>query len=81
MGRVFDVVVSLFMLVLLSPVMLLTTLIIWLIPGRLVFFRQERPGRYGQPFIMIKFRTMRESRERVSRERVSGLNNSFVVNK
>ena len=60
-GRVFDVAASLLVLVLLSPIILLTALVIWMVLGRPVLFRQVRPGRYGRPFEMIKFRTMRDA--------------------
>jgi len=61
MGRVFDIVVSLLVFVLLFPLMLLIIVATWMFIGSPVFFRQERPGRYGQPFEMIKFRTMRDA--------------------
>ncbi len=38
----------------------------WLIRSRLgrpVLFRQERPGRHGRPFMMVKFRTMTDARD------------------
>jgi lipopolysaccharide/colanic/teichoic acid biosynthesis glycosyltransferase len=56
--RVFDVVLSLAGLVLLSP--LLLAIAVWVkldSPGP-VFFRQERIGRHGVPFRIHKFRTM-----------------------
>jgi lipopolysaccharide/colanic/teichoic acid biosynthesis glycosyltransferase len=31
--------------------------------GSPVLFRQERPGRYGRPFMMVKFRTMTDGRD------------------
>ena len=61
MGRVFDIVVSLFVLVLLSPLILLITVAIWMFLGSPVLFRQGRPGRYSHSFEMIKFRTMRDA--------------------
>lgn len=57
--RVFDILISLFSLMLLSPVLLLTAVIIRLKMGSPVFFRQLRPGYKGIPFYIIKFRTMR----------------------
>lgn len=44
--------------VFLSPVVLITALLVWRKLGVPVLFRQVRPGLNGQPFEMIKFRTM-----------------------
>ena len=60
--RVIDVVASLCALVLLSPVLALTALAILLSDGRPLLFRHVRPGHRGQPFTMLKFRTMRPLR-------------------
>jgi lipopolysaccharide/colanic/teichoic acid biosynthesis glycosyltransferase len=48
--RVFDIVVSLALLVILSPLMLLAALLIVTTMGRPIFFKQERPGLGGRPF-------------------------------
>lgn len=56
--RLFDVSVSLALLVMFSPVMLLLSLLIRIILGSPILFCQVRPGLQGNPFKMIKFRTM-----------------------
>ena len=56
--RTVDVVVSALLLVLLSPLLLTIALLILLDSGRPVLFRQRRAGMEGEPFTMIKFRTM-----------------------
>lgn len=56
-----DVLGAGFALILLSPLMAIVALLIWRQMGRPVIFRQTRPGLYGRPFEMLKFRTMRES--------------------
>ena len=59
--RVFDAMVALVALCLLSPVLVLVA---WQIRRKLgspVLFQQVRPGRYGRPFKMVKFRTMRDA--------------------
>jgi lipopolysaccharide/colanic/teichoic acid biosynthesis glycosyltransferase len=61
MKRVLDSVVSGVLLVLLSPAIVVLALIIRLKLGSPVIFRQIRPGLHGQPFEMIKFRTMRDA--------------------
>jgi exopolysaccharide biosynthesis polyprenyl glycosylphosphotransferase len=58
MKRAMDVFVSGVLLVLLSPLLLLTALAILVDSGRPVFFRQKRAGKDGIPFTMLKFRTM-----------------------
>jgi len=61
--RVFDVVVSAIALVALAPVMGLIALAVWRTMGRPVLFRHVRPGLHGKPFVMYKFRTMRDLRD------------------
>jgi lipopolysaccharide/colanic/teichoic acid biosynthesis glycosyltransferase len=58
MKRAFDVFVAATALVLLSPVMAIVALLIRVFLGKPVLFRQTRPGLYGQPFEIIKFRSM-----------------------
>lgn len=62
MKRLFDFVLALFgVLALALPLLVL----IWLVRRKLgspVFFRQVRPGLYGKPFRMVKFRTMTDAR-------------------
>ena len=56
--RLFDIVVSLIMLVLLSPLFLILALAIKIDSRGPVFYRQERVTRYGKKFRIHKFRTM-----------------------
>jgi exopolysaccharide biosynthesis polyprenyl glycosylphosphotransferase len=56
--RAFDIVGSLLLLILLSPVLLLTALAIRLTSRGPVLFRSTRPGIGGLPFQCLKFRTM-----------------------
>lgn len=56
--RIFDVVFALILLVVLSPLMIVIAIAILTTMGRPIFFLQERPGLYGKPFRIIKFRTM-----------------------
>lgn len=57
--RVIDVVVSAVLLVILSPIFLLTALIIKLSSPGPVFFKQRRMGLNGRTFILLKFRSMK----------------------
>jgi sugar transferase EpsL len=61
--RLFDISVSVVAMVLLSPLLLVAILVTRVKLGAPVFFRQQRPGLHGQPFEMVKFRTMTNSRD------------------
>jgi exopolysaccharide biosynthesis polyprenyl glycosylphosphotransferase len=61
--RTIDVVVSAGMLLVLSPLMVLTAICIRRRSPGSVLFRQERVGRNGRSFVMYKFRTMTASAE------------------
>ena len=56
--RVFDLALVIPGLILISPLLGLIALLVWINHGRPVLFRQIRPGYRGQPFGVIKFRTM-----------------------
>ena len=59
--RILDVVIASTALVLLSPVYALVAYKVKKNLGSPVLFRQTRPGLYGQPFEMIKFRSMKDA--------------------
>lgn len=58
--RLVDIVVATILLLVLSPVLLVTALSVWLDSGLPIIYRFERLGRYGEPITVLKFRTMRD---------------------
>lgn len=58
--RMVDVACASSALVLLSPVVLGVAVAVAVRLGRPVLFRQTRPGLHGEPFTLVKFRTMRD---------------------
>jgi len=67
MKRLFDIVISALLLILLSPVFLVLSILVRLTLGPPVLFRQVRPGFRGRPFTMYKFRTMTNERDEQGR--------------
>lgn len=61
--RTFDIVVATFVMILMAPVFGLLSLLVWLSSRGPVFYGQERVGRDGREFRMLKFRTMRVDAE------------------
>lgn len=59
--RVMDFVGSATALIVLSPAFLILALVIKLTSKGPIFFRQERVGQFGVPFVFLKFRSMRVS--------------------
>lgn len=60
MKRVMDLLVSIIGLTILSPLIIAVAVLVFIKLGNPVIFRQVRPGLYGQPFSIYKFRTMTE---------------------
>lgn len=63
MKRIFDFTVALFVLLAFSPVFFMLVLFVRKYLGAPVFFAQDRPGRHGKIFKMVKFRTMTSVRD------------------
>ena len=70
MKRLVDVLVAGLLLLALSPLLLAISILILLDNGSPVLFRQRRAGREGEPFTMLKFRTMVVDAERLLPELV-----------
>ena len=66
--RLFDLILTIPGLILISPLMGILALIIWLSEGTPIFFRQRRPGYRGQIFTNYKFRSMRELQDKQGRQ-------------
>lgn len=64
--RILDVVVALLGFLAALPFMILTAIAIKIFDPGPVFYSQERSGRYGKPFKVYKFRTMRVDAEKLS---------------
>ena len=62
MKRLFDICLALPAILILSPLLGLLALTIRYRLGAPLLFRQVRPGLYGKPFILYKFRTMTDQR-------------------
>lgn len=63
MKSVADFLISLLLIVLLSPLLILVTLLLTLQNSGKPFFLQCRPGKNQRPFSIIKFRSMHERRD------------------
>jgi exopolysaccharide biosynthesis polyprenyl glycosylphosphotransferase len=57
--RLFDISLSVVLMVILSPLLVLIACAVWLGSGRPIMFRQPRVGREGKVFTVLKYRTMR----------------------
>jgi len=61
--RLFDLISALIGLFILSPVLIITAILVRIKLGSPVLFRQQRPGLHAQPFNVYKFRTMTDQRD------------------
>ncbi|WP_180170385.1 sugar transferase [Acinetobacter sp. YH12027] len=58
-----DIILGILIFIILIPFLILISILVFFSMGSPVFFKQERIGKNNKPFIMYKFRTMREPRE------------------
>ncbi|XAM50834.1 Undecaprenyl phosphate N,N'-diacetylbacillosamine 1-phosphate transferase [Terrisporobacter vanillatitrophus] len=62
--RIIDILGALFGIIILSPVYLLVSFLVYRNLGSPIIFRQQRPGKNGQIFEMMKFRSMLDKRNK-----------------
>ena len=68
--RIFDIVVASLIIVLISPLLLITALLVKLEDGGPVIFKQKRIGRGGAAFPLYKFRSMVPNAEQIRAEQL-----------
>ena len=56
--RIFDIIISLLLLILLFPLIIIISILVKYKLGSPILFKQLRPGQNGKPFFILKFRTM-----------------------
>lgn len=61
--RLFDLGLTIPCLLLITPVLVIVAMLIRFRLGSPVFFKQTRPGLYGKPFTLYKFRSMTDERD------------------
>jgi len=61
--RAFDLILTIPALIILSPFLVIIAILVAILLGSPVLFRQKRPGWRCQPFWLLKFRTMTDSRD------------------
>ena len=61
--RLFDIISAVLLLVVLGPLFLVLSFLIWIMLKSTPFFTQIRPGLHGKPFRLYKFRTMTDDRD------------------
>ena len=66
--RALDLVCGLPMVLLLSPLLIITALTILIVDGRPITFAGSRVGKNGRLFPMMKFRTMRRDAEAIEKK-------------
>ncbi len=61
--RILDFIISLISLIILSPVLLVISILVRIKLGSPIIFKQERPGKNEKIFILYKFRTMTNAKD------------------
>ncbi|WP_289047623.1 sugar transferase [uncultured Psychrobacter sp.] len=68
MKRSFDFLISIFLIIILSPLLIITSVLIKMTTNGSLFFKQQRVGKNGKLFFVYKFRTMTDKLHDLSKQ-------------
>jgi exopolysaccharide biosynthesis polyprenyl glycosylphosphotransferase len=77
--RLFDIVLALFVLIVTSPVMIITAIAVKACDGGSIFYKQTRCTKDNKEFSIIKFRSMIEEAEKDGRARLATKNDDRIT--
>ncbi len=77
--RVIDLILSVFALIIFSPLFIIISFYLFLLDGYPVIIRQERIGLHGQSFKMLKFRTMKKNSHKLRKELINKSKNDKEI--
>jgi sugar transferase (PEP-CTERM system associated) len=77
--RTFDLFTSAILLIVTFPVMLITALCIFIEDGTPILYRQERVGKDGHHFMVMKFRSMRNNAEEIGKPQWASENDPRMI--
>lgn len=77
--RIFDICVSIIALIVLLPLFIVLAILVKMSSPGPIFFRQQRIGKNGQTFMIVKFRTMYENSEK-NGPQLSSTNDPRITN-
>ena len=62
--RILDIILSILAIIILSPLLIIISILVLIFMGRPIFFKQPRPGKNEKIFNMYKFRTMTNKKDK-----------------
>ncbi len=77
--RFFDILIAFIVLLILSPIMLISAIFVAATSKGPIFYLQKRIGRYGKPFSIIKFRTMVQNADKIGAQVTVGENDPRIT--
>jgi len=64
MKKAFDIILSLFLIIILFPIIIITALLVYFKIGKPIIFKQTRAGLHDKLFTIYKFRTMSNQKDK-----------------
>lgn len=77
--RVFDLLISIILAIVLLPLVLLAALLVYIETGRPILYSQIRTGKNGKPFKIYKIRSMRQDAEKAGKAVWASANDSRIT--
>ena len=69
--RILDIILSIVLIIVLSPIFIISAVLVFISIGKPIIFKQTREGKTKKPYTMYKFRTMNFNEDMNREERMT----------